>query len=634
MGYSDAYPGGYGALTVEPATSLLLETDPDVWEDISDYLISGSTVRGRQQELDQYQAGVCELLLDNDDRTFDPTYASSPLDGYIRPMKRIKLVGAFAGESYPIFTGYADRWTQNREGPHRGTTSLVATDGFKKWARARLPSSAYVLEVLADGPVHWWKLDEPAGTDVVFDSVGDYHLTGFSETPTFGAEGVVARDAGGAMEIDHDDEGVYSTSLRPPVVDGAPCTIEVVLSANTASGGVLVFTNVYAGSSGFDDELIVRFDATDGEIEWAVFRNGSGTLATSTTTSIADGDRIHIACTWESNGDLNIYRNGVDVTSGTPNVTAGLFAPTVFDRLVIGNLPPDVTDAYWGRYQFLAVYDQALSAARIAAHAEAVATPWAGDTPEERLDRIADAIGWPSDLRDFDTGSITLQPVELATTALEHAQKVADSDFGNLFVTADGTLRFEGRDGLVNQDVVAAFSDAAGSDLPIAASSPELSEDLIRNDVTISRTEGVAQNVRDTTSIDEFGPISYIRDGLLHDNDTYSLNAAQFLASEYSQPVERVNTMTVNPYRDPTNLWPAILGLELGDWVDLEETPQHVGPAGTRTLAVEGIAHTFGPKAWTTELNLSPAFGTGDGDDCVLELNTGPCGLDDARLWF
>jgi hypothetical protein len=47
---------------------------------------------------------------------------------------------------------------------------------------------------------------------------------------------------------------------------------------------------------------------------------------------------------------------------------------------------------------------------------------------------------------------------------------------------------------------------------------------------------------------------------------------------------------------------------------------------------IEGIRHTGGPKSWETTWALSTALGGTGG--CFLELDTGLCGLDTARLYF
>lgn len=589
MGYSDAYPGGYGA-GGDLVTTLLIETTAGVWYDATDDLISGSIIRGRQSELDEFQAGTCDVLLDNDDRKYDPTYASSPLNGHILPMKRVKILATWAGTQYPLFAGYADRWTQNRDGPHRGTTTLAATDGFKVLARANLAGSSYKQEVTADGPVAWWRMDEAGGT-VVHDSVGIWDLTA-NDTPTLGEPGLIARDPGSAGATDTNTDG---WSRRGPLpVGGAPLSLEAVIQT-TAGAAVLGMERALDFAS---DEAVLDSD------QFRVRREGVGTATVAPTVTTTDGDIHHLVGVWEADGDIRIYVDGVDVTDSVDNVTAGAFGDDASGITYIAGSEAD-TGIAPGVVDELAVYDYALTAARIAAHAAAVTTPWDGDLPGERIERVLDAIGWPDALRDIDTGVTVLQPAELDMTALEHIQKVALTELGVVYMTADGILRFEARSETVNQPVVAEFSDAAGTDLPITYSAPELTDEDIRNDITVSRLDGVAQTARDATSIAAYQVSSYTVEGLYHDDDEHSRYLAQFLLDAYKDPVERVRSMTVNPYRDPDDLWPAILGLELTDRVTLEETPQHVTPAVTRTLVVEGISHTFGPKSWETALDVS-----------------------------
>lgn len=588
MGYSDAYPGGYGVVA-GLVTSLFIETTADTWYDATDQLISGSTARGKQNELDRYQAGTMTVVLDNDDRTFDPTYAASPLNGHILPMKRVRLTATWDGVEYPLFFGYADRWTQNREGPHRGTTTLDATDGFKLLERAGLASSAYAQEVAADGPVHWWRLDEAGGT-VAYDQIGDLDLTAI-ESPTLGEATLLSRDPGAAMLTDDPADGVATRGPIP--VTAGPLSIEAVVKLTSEGVPICGFATEVQG---------IGFDLFASETIGFEVSKSAGVFAQCPSTVDYTDDATHHLCgTWASDGTMKIYVDGVDRTSGTPSLASGAFAATE-GFTFIGRSP--IAGGSVGTYDEVAIYDTALSATRVAAHAAAITTPWDAELTGARIERILDAVGWPAGLRNVDPGTTTLQSATLDMSALEHIQTVAETEFGNLYVTADGTLRFEDRESAVNQPVVATFSDAPGGDLPITFSDPEISDEHIRNNVTVSRLEGVAQNVQDAASIATYQTASYSRDGLYHDNDAHSRYLAQFILAGYKTPVERVSRMAVNPYAD-TALWPAILALELTDRVVLNETPQNVAPEVSRTLIVEGVTHTFGPKQWDASFNLS-----------------------------
>jgi hypothetical protein len=614
LGYATGYADALADNGIMPTVEILLETDPDTYVDIADDYRMFSTFRGRNRELDRFQAGTCQVGLSDLSRDYDPSNTAGPYFGKLKPMRRVKINAHWAGTAYPVFAGYVDSFEHEYAGPANGdaTCTIFATDGFKVLQAAELATSAYVQEVLADGPVHFWRLDEPADATIIHDDVGGLHFDGFSETPTFGEAGIVSRDPGSSMLIDHVDEGIYVVGGGPPVVAGNPVTIEVVVSVDTSlGGGQLIFANVNRGSTGFDDELVIRMDATNGKIEWAVWRGTVGTLAESTTTApMADGQTVHIACVWDAAGAMRIHRDGADVTSGTPTRAPATFAPTTFEVLALGSSASEATDAFFGRYQMVAVYDQALSATRIAAHADQVATPWNNDLPGTRLDRIADAVAWPAVDRDFDTGTSTLQPAELDMSALEHAQKVAESDFGVLFVTADGKLRFIGREGLFNRPQEATFGDGGGAELGYRSLRPEYTDQLIRNDVNVSRLDGVAQRVEDAGSIAEYLRHSYVIDGLFHDSDELSRYAAEFIVSEYKEPQRRISNLIVTPRADPDDLYPQVLGRELADQITVIDRPPGGGDPNEQDSAIEGIAHTVTPMWWETAWNVAPSFGS------------------------
>ena len=66
-----------------PLTALASNT----WTDITSYVISFSTRRGRSDALGRIEAGTASLVLDNSDRRFDPTFAASPYYPNVVPMK-------------------------------------------------------------------------------------------------------------------------------------------------------------------------------------------------------------------------------------------------------------------------------------------------------------------------------------------------------------------------------------------------------------------------------------------------------------------------------------------------------------------------------------------------------------------
>lgn len=611
MAYQYGYAGGYSGI-LEQAPTLIVElsqavptaADPD-WADITADVMSVTTRRGRQKELDRFRAGTFTVTLDNRDADYSPDNPSSPYAGHLKPMRRIRARAIYLGTTYPIIDGYIDAIVQEYEGPNNARAVITATDAFKVLAAAQLPVSPYAYEVGLDGPAHWWRLDEGVGATVAYDSAADADAAVQGATVVTGEPSLIARDPGAAMT-----GAAIGDNIRIP-----------------AGGGP-------TGTGGFTVEFVIDTGATPsargrvlGSVGSAHFEVGIGAFAIgvappymwvgdstvigdySAGSHVGDGTPHHVAVVREAAGLLRIYVDGVDRTGTITGVGPDNVVATDLD---FGTQRLNVEDVITGTFDELAIYDYPLTAARIAAHAEAVATPWDNDTPGERAERVLDAVGWPADRADLDAGVSTFQSADLGSdNLLGYLHKIAESEFGALFVTRDGIVRLVGRDNLWNRPESYTFSDdpVDTGHLPYRTLTPEFTDALIRNEVTISRFDGVAQTVRDEDSITEYLPHSYTLEGLLHDDDQQSRYAAQLIVSEYAEPLRRISRLVVNPSEADhiSTLFPAVLDLELLDEITVIERPPGSDTI-TQDSVVEGISHTIRPLNWQTTFQLSPAF--------------------------
>jgi hypothetical protein len=612
-----------------PGVAFEVAWDGTNYVDVSGDLISFTVDRGRQVNEDRYRAGTLAVTLKNDQRQYDPAHSAGPWYGNIKPMRKVRLRATWEGVTYSLFTGFVDRWQQQPDGPNWNTVAVTATDAFKVLGRALLPSSAYVVEALADSPAHLYRLNEPEGSTLFYDTVSNRDLTVQNVFTTTAS--MVAREAGTAILTGSSDTGGI-TSLEQPAPATA-ITAEAMVRITTVSG-TITGEVAYVGlspdvSTGWT--LDVNYNGGLYNARFGVLTTAGIVLVTGTTT-LSNGAEYHVAGTWDG-ATARVYVNGVE--EGSAAIGGTLFPAGQTTFMIVGGAELGAivnTGLDQAKLQMVAVYRTALSAARLAAHASAVTTPWDNDTPGQRAARVLDAIAWSSTLRELDTGQSALQSAELDMSALDHLQKVAESEFGVLYTRADGVVRLEARLNLANQQDYGSFTDAIGSAPAIVAYLPDYGDDLIRNDVTVSRSEGVAQNVRDTASIGEYQTLSYVVDGLYHDSDALSLYAAQFILSEYKDPKQRITGLDMRPRSNPSVLYPQLLARELTDRVTVAYTPQGVGSQFSQTSVIEGIRHTGGPKSWETTWALSTALGGTGG--CFLELDTGLCGLDTARLYF
>jgi hypothetical protein len=97
-----------------------------IFYDVTDKVKSISTRRGKNRQLDEYDAGLANVVFDNNDRTFDPEYVNSPYYGQIIPKRAIRI---FSGGN-PVFQGVIDDWNLNYDPGGFSEASAASSDAF------------------------------------------------------------------------------------------------------------------------------------------------------------------------------------------------------------------------------------------------------------------------------------------------------------------------------------------------------------------------------------------------------------------------------------------------------------------------------------------------------------------------
>jgi hypothetical protein len=124
-----------------PLTALASNT----WTDITAYVISLSTRRGRSDALGRMEAGTATLTLDNSDRRFDPTFASGAYSPNVVPMKKIRVSAVYSAVTYRLFVGHVASWPPDWPGGLDATTTIQCVDAFTFFASVKL-NGAYSNE--------------------------------------------------------------------------------------------------------------------------------------------------------------------------------------------------------------------------------------------------------------------------------------------------------------------------------------------------------------------------------------------------------------------------------------------------------------------------------------------------------
>jgi hypothetical protein len=256
---------------------------------------------------------------------------------------------------------------------------------------------------------------------------------------------------------------------------------------------------------------------------------------------------------------------------------------------------------------------QAVDAFRLAqlAQISTVTGASAGDLSGVRVNEILDEIDWPQSMRDIDTGLTTLQADPGTNrTALQALTTVAESEYGALYVDANGSFVFQDRD--VTVASIAAtptlFADD-GTGIDYFDAAWILNDVLIFNKATITRLGGTAQVVTNQASIDKYFLHSYFLDSLLMETDAVALDYAQAYVASRAETSIRCDAIVLDLYTpnyDPGVV--AALDLDFFDPITVLTT-QPGGSTIDKTLQIFGVRMNITPNSWkTTFTTLEPVI--------------------------
>ena len=400
--------------------------------------------------------------------------------------------------TYDLFSGFVDTWPQSYAG-FTGTSEMTATDGFKVLSRVDV-GGAYEEAVRGDGPVGWWRLgDDTPTTDLASDSSGYGHDGRFVNSPT-SVDAIAAGSSDGAVDFDGVNDKldvpaeVFGTAANNPLPISFETWVSTAMAPTGSSpGAVIMSVSVPFGTSDFLD-LFAMYLRADGTVTFQAVLGPGGGMTTTTaasTSAINDGRAHHLVGTVDTDKKARLYVDGALVATGSAAAISGYVAP---DRARFAAPRVNASGYYKldGTLDEIAFYTSALSSDQIAAHYNAGATLWSGDTTGTRVGRALTLAGWPSADRDIDTGHSTMGAyTDAESNALSIAQRAEATEGGALWQAPNGKITFRDRHAPI-QDWNATTSQATFTD-DGAATNPnhytvlDLTYDdtLIVNDATV-----------------------------------------------------------------------------------------------------------------------------------------------------
>jgi hypothetical protein len=238
----------------------------------------------------------------------------------------------------------------------------------------------------------------------------------------------------------------------------------------------------------------------------------------------------------------------------------------------------------------------------------------AGEATGTRINRILAAAGWYSGARGMSvlaTGNSTVQAYGGNDTALNLLQACADSEVGELYCDAQGRVVFRQRTDILEETrsntAQGVFGGSPGTphisgwELEATLLSRPDDDTTMANDIQAQIVgSSNQQEVKDATSIATYlFPRTYQRTDLILQTDADALSWAEYVLYLAKDDEFRFDQVTITPGVDSANLYPQVLGRDLGDRIEVWKRPPNV-PGYSKDLFIRGITHDWTPLFWQT----------------------------------
>jgi hypothetical protein len=253
----------------------------------------------------------------------------------------------------------------------------------------------------------------------------------------------------------------------------------------------------------------------------------------------------------------------------------------------------------------------------------------AGQLSGERINQLLSFADWPGSMRVLDLGNSTMQvdPGQ-QRSLLQAIQTVEQSEFGAFFMARSGKARFLDRN-TVSQlaDITPRYysdNNAPGS-LPYNSIDFAYDDQLILNDITVTRVGGTPQEVFDQDSIDTYFIKSGQRTDILVETDAEALDQANMLLVARKDADLRIDSMLLDITGDNDEDSVFInLTSDIYSLVFITKTMPG-GSTVARELFIQGVQHDITPNSWTVKvLTAEPiiqAFILDSGTQGLLDVN-------------
>jgi hypothetical protein len=255
-----------------------------LFEDVTSRVRSVQISRGKNRDLDRFNAGGLTVTFNNQDRAFDPLFAASPFAGNIVPRRDVRVLA----DGTPAYVGKITDWNLGYNPSGQSLAELQASDALTFLAQQVLtPGTAVVqasgarVNAVLNMPTVDWPVgdrDIDTGASILGDDVFEGNVLTYLQK--------VELSEGGLFFIDKQGRVAFRDRLATPTVDN------VTVFADDGTGIPFAPAAVEYGTEQLFNQVIVTSPQATATANAALSQTRYGILERQIDTLLDDTDQV------------------------------------------------------------------------------------------------------------------------------------------------------------------------------------------------------------------------------------------------------------------------------------------------------------------------------------------------------
>ena len=310
------------------------------WADVTDRVRGISISRGKNRDLDRFNAGSLSVEFNNTDRAFDPLYTSSPFFGNIVPRRGVRVLADGTAQ----YVGKVTDWNLGYDPSGQSIAALDAADAFTFLAQQVLTvgtaveqtSGARVNAVLSQATIDWPLADRDidTGASTLGADVFDGNALTYLQK--------VELSEGGLLFIDKDGRVAFKDRLSTPTTDN------VTVFADDGTGIPFAPAQVEYGTEQLFNQITVASPAGTATANGALSQTRYGILENSVNTLLSTLTQVEDYADFlvgrYDEPEYRFAQIAVDMSNLSSAQKASMFALDMASVIQIKFTPNDVGD--------------------------------------------------------------------------------------------------------------------------------------------------------------------------------------------------------------------------------------------------------------------------------------------------